>query len=726
MLCWLSMAAAGAAPVRAQSPGRVDIRATRTARPPVIDGVLDDGAWQGAPIETGDWLSYNPLYGDPIAQKTTTWIAYDGDALYFAFKADDPEPTGIKTSVTRRDNIWQDDWVGLSLDALGTGQSSYHLMVNPSGVQLDMINSVAAGEDTAPDLIWDSAAHLTPTGYVVEVRLPLQSIRFTGGVDARMGILFWRRVSRLGVSVSWPALSPGMWVFERNAALMFDDIRPRPVREVLPSATFGRTELRDTPASFTAADNRGDLGIGAKVGLTSTITVEATLNPDFSQVESDAYQVEVNQRFPVFFSEKRPFFMEGAGIFALAGQNGDSNLRTGVHSRRIVDPMFGAKLTGTAGRFTFASLSAVDQSAGRDQPAGSPDAGKDRLFNLGRAQYALGPSNYVGAIVTDTSFAGGFNRVVGGDVTWRLSPTQRIEGFALASRSRAPHAEFSSGLGAQFNYNYETQKYNVGSSVEHYDRDFQMDTAFLNRVGISSGWAFLQRNFYPDRTRHAWIRRISLLSFTQGGEDRKANGGDLLEVAGVRLNFSRQGSLRVDQSFGFEPWLGRRFARGRTRAFGEVQAYRWLFLDGQYSIGRAVFYDATDPFLGHSQQIRFGTTLQPNGRLSERLTYDRVGFDRAATGDRVFTLNIVNSKTTYQFTRAFSIRALVQYDGNERRVLTDLLSSFEPRPGTVIYAGYGSLLERRQYREQQWIDGAGPYLTTRRGLFFKASYLYRF
>ena len=152
---------------------------------------------RATPLPTGEFLSYNPLHGDPIPQKTTVWFAYDADYLYFAFKCDDPDPSGIKTSITRRDNIWQDDWVGLSLDALGTGQLSYHMMVNPSGVQLDMLNSVAGNEDPSPDWIWDSAGRLTETGYAVEIRLPLQSIRFKGGDDPRMGILFWRRVSRL-------------------------------------------------------------------------------------------------------------------------------------------------------------------------------------------------------------------------------------------------------------------------------------------------------------------------------------------------------------------------------------------------------------------------------------------------------------------------------------------------------------------------------------------------
>ena len=643
-----------AGPSAAQT--RPELSVKRVSSPPVIDGRLDDLAWQGPPLETGDWLSYNPLYGDSIPQRTTMWMAYDADALYFAFKCDDPDPSAIKTSITRRDNIWQDDWVGLSLDALGTGQLSYHMMVNPSGVQADMLNSAAGGEDAAPDWIWTSAGQVTDEGYTVEIRLPLQSIRFQGGADTRMGLLLWRRVSRLGVSVSSPPLAAGMWVFERNASLRFADIQPRLVRELLPSATYARTEIRDAPTDWGDADGTGDVGFGAKVGLTSTITLDGTVNPDFSQVESDAYQVEVNQRFPVFFDEKRPFFMEGAGVFTLAGAGDDNSLQTAVHTRRIVDPIFGAKLTGSVGRLTFATLSAVDEAAGREVPPESPDRDKDRLFNIGRLQYSLGPSNYVGALLTDAQFAGGYNRTVGADLSWRVTRTQRLEAFALASRSQAPRTPGSaSGVGAQLAYSYNTNAWNVAGAAEHYDPDFEMATAFINRVGVTGGWLFAERNFYPDKARYPWVRRVSLVSFTQGGRDRLEGGGnELLELPGVRINLTRQGFVRVDRSFGFEHWQGQRFERGRWRAFGEAQLFRWLYLQGEISTGLAVFYDPIDPFQGRARESETEVRWQPNGRLSQNVEYERVAFDRESTGAQVFTVDIVNSKTTYQFTRALA------------------------------------------------------------------------
>ena len=702
---------------RGQEFVRPELRATRVSEPPVIDGALDDVAWQNSKLETGEFLSYNPLHGSKIPQTTTVWMSYDSDYLYFAFKCDDPEPSGIKTSITRRDNIWQDDWVGLSLDALGNGQSSYHLMVNASGVQLDMLNSVAGNEDESPDWVWDSASRLTESGYSAELRVPLQSIRLKGGPNTRMGILFWRRVSRLGVSVAWPPLEPGAWVFERHANLRFDSIEPRLARELLPSATYGRTTLRAAPGRWGEADSRGDVGLSTKVGLTSTITLDATVNPDFSQVESDSFQVEVNQRFPVFFDEKRPFFMEGAGIFSLAGAgNGDNTLRTAVHTRRIIDPIFGAKLTGSTGRVAFGTLSAVDQ-AGED----------DRIFNIGRMQYSLGPSNYVGALYTDINSTGTFNRVLGADLRWRVNETQTLNAFVLGSNSKGgPAADTISGLGAQLHYNYSTRKWGASGSFEHYDEGFQMDTAFMNRVGVTGGWAFLERNFYPDNTKHPWLRRFTVFTFTQGGRDQIAGGNEFLALAGIRMAMTRQGNIRIDQMIGHEHWAGERFKRGRPRISGNMQVFRWLNVDAFFGRGHSIFYDPANPFQGRSVDFSGGVTLQPSGRLSQSIRYQRVAFDRADTGARVYTLDIVNTRTTYQFTRALAVRGIAQYDSSRKTVLTDFLGSYEPRPGTVVYAGYGALLEQREFVDGQWVPLQGAYLTTQRGLFFKTSYLYRF
>lgn len=726
-LALLFVALSAGSAVAAQRLDAPNIEAQRLSAAPRIDGVLDDRAWEAAPVdaEPDAWRSYNPLHGDTIPQQTRVWVAYDSDALYFAFQCDDPEPARIKTSVSRRDNIGADDWVGLSLDATGTGQLSYHMMVNPSGVQLDMLNSISGNEDGSVDWVWESAGRLTPSGYAVEIRLPLRSIRFASGDQVRMGLLFWRKVSRTGVSVAWPALEPGKWVFEKHASLHLDHLDPRLPRDIIPSVSVSEHQDRLTPNQWSPMNQARDAGLSAKIGLTTQVAMDATVNPDFSQVESDAFQVDVNQRFPVFYSEKRPFFMEGAGIFALAASGGDNSMQRAVHTRRIIDPIAGVKLTGSSGRFTFGSLTASDQAAGHALPDTDPSYGRDRLVNVGRVQYSLRPSEYVGALLADTEFAGRSNRVGGVDLSTRVTATQRLDAFVLGSSTHDKNTPAQNGVGATVSYNYNTRAMSASGAIEHYSRTFQMDTAFINRVGISSGWFYADHNFYPGKGPFAWVRRISPFAFAQGGTDRIAGGRDQLEVAGVRFNFTRLGFLRIDRSWGFEPWAGDRFARGSLRAWGNVQLYRWLKLDGRFEQGRAVFYDPTAPFAGERRRINGGLVVQPNGRFAQSVSFDRVTFDRRSTGEQVYQVDIVNTKTTYQFTREFFLRAIVQYDSSRHRLLTDTLASYEMRPGSVFYLGYGSIAERRLFRDDGWVLGEGDFHESQRGFFAKVSYLVR-
>ena len=210
--------AASPAQLRAQTGARADLRAVRITTPPKLDGILDDEAWSGDPLPLDGWISYNPMRGEAAAEKTQVWVGYDAEAVYFAFRCLDTQPDKIRTTISRRDNAFSDDWVGVSLDSSRAGQLAYHLFVNPSGIQMDALQSGSTGEDFAPDWVWQSAGHVSADGWSAEIRVPLENIRFRSGADVRMGVLFWRRLSRTGVSASWPEMPDGKWVFESNAS----------------------------------------------------------------------------------------------------------------------------------------------------------------------------------------------------------------------------------------------------------------------------------------------------------------------------------------------------------------------------------------------------------------------------------------------------------------------------------------------------------------------------
>ncbi|HET7294647.1 MAG TPA: DUF5916 domain-containing protein [Vicinamibacteria bacterium] len=702
---------------------RPRIEPVRAAEPPAIDGRLDDAVWQTPSLPETDWLTYNPLNGDRIPQRTEVRVAYDDHNLYFAFRCLDPEPAKVRGTLSRRDNVWNDDWVGLSLDSVGNGQASYDLFVNPLGVQGDILNTPSAGENSAPDFIWESAGRRTEAGYETEIRVPLTTVRFVSGSDVRMNVLFWRRVSRLGMSVSWPEVPAGRTFMERQATMQLRDLRRPLTLELIPSATYSRSELRVNEQGFGPASSDPDLGLSAKYGVTSSATVEGTVNPDFSQVESDAFQVTVNQRYPLFFSEKRPFFMEGLGTFELAGVGGDAIMRTAVHTRRIVDPFWGFKSAGNAGRVGFAVLAAGDDAPGRPLEAGvNPFLGDRQEFYVARGQYSLGPSSYVGAIVTDTELGSGHNRVFGADFSLKRG-NHRVAGNLLATSTLSPDGrESQDGLGANGFYEYATKPFAFAQQVEHYDRGFQMDTAFVNQVGITQGWSYAGYSWYP---KLAWLKRITPFAFARYGRDRIQEGDPWIVVSGVRFNTLRQGFLRLDYIHGQEAWAGQTFPVSNARVMTEAQMTRWLYFNARVTWGRSVFYDPVDPFGGRERSYFGELTLQPTSRFSQSLTYDRVEFDRL-DGSRVFTVDVLNTRTTFQIDRRLALRALVQYDSSASRILTDFLASWELMPGTVAYAGYGSLIERQEWDGLEVRRRTGAFQTSQRGLFLKASYSYRF
>jgi hypothetical protein len=540
------------------------------------------------------------------------------------------------------------------------------------------------------------------------VRVPLESLRFKGGEDVRMGVMFFRRNSRMGMSWSWPEMPPGKWVFESHVPVVFERLNQPLLLEVIPSATYANNQTRAAGGPWSDAIGKRDFGASIKYGLTSTLTLDATVNPDFSQVESDAFQVEVNQRFPTFFSEKRPFFMEGLGLFNLAGTGGDQTMRTAVHTRRIIDPSGGVKLTGTAGQQTFAVLSAADES---------PTGARQRFFTIGRAMRNLGAGQYVGALVTDSEYRGSHNRVAAADVSLKHGQSFRWEGSLMYSNSQSLTGETKDGLAAQGEYSYSTRRLNILGAVEHFDRGFQMDTAFVNRVGLTRGWQYGEVQFYPnEKSRYGWIKRVAPFVWGTTAKDRVQNGTDPFAIAGLRFNFTRQGNLRLDFGRGRETFGGQRFVVGRAHIDGGAQITRWLRLSGAYQRGPGIYYDATPSFAGTSTYRNLGINWQPNSKLSHNLGYTFVSFDRA-TGESVLDVHIVNLRNTYQFTPQFLLRAIAQYDSSRRRVLGDFLASYELSPGTVVHAGYGSLLES--------LIGE-PYSATARAFFFKASYLARF
>jgi hypothetical protein len=701
------------------------MQALRLERPMELRGDLSDPQWAKAKLDLPAFRTYNPTYGEDLGQDTEVYLACDEANLYVGFYCRDREPGRIKASLAKRDGMFSDDWVGLSLDAFGTHQSAYDLFVNPLGIQGDIHNTLNGGENAAPDWVWDSRAKLQPDGYTVEIRIPLKSIRFRSGSDVRMGVLFWRRLSRLGLSGSWPAIPPGQSVFNAHAPVRLGPLKA-PVRlEVLPAFTASTNHER-TRADSWSRDRTENLGLGVKVGLNSSINAEITYKPDFSQVESDAYQVEVNQRYPIFYEEKRPFFMESMSIFQLAGVGGgDTNMVVPVHTRRIVDPLWGAKVAGDEGSFSFGVLAASDRAPGKAwEEETNPDEGRRANFGIARGMYGFGKANYIGALATRRSFAGTTNEVVGADFSVRLDDGNTFSGNILDTRTEEPIRR-TSGLGYLGSWSYGAKNLDAFLVREHYDRDFRMDTAFYQRTGIDQTLIYFGPKFYPKLKSAPWLQRVNPFLFGSVIQDHASGLTDYVAVAALRINTTHQGSFRADVLRLREGWMGRLYNQTVYRLQGSAWWTKWLSLGGNLRVGDGLFYSDTDPFLGRTWAYGLNSVLQPDENLRVNLDYSHTRMRHPQTRLEAYDVKTFNSQATYQFNRYAFLRLTARYDTYKRRLLTDLLASFTYIPGTVIHLGYGEVFEKGNWREEGFEPLGSTFHPTRKSLFLKVSYLWR-
>ena len=693
-----------------------------------IDGQLTEPAWALAPISR-QWITFSPAYGEKLDFPTDVWLAYDRDNLYFAFRCHDPEPAKIKTSLAKRDSASSDDWVGVAIDGLNNRQSTFEFYINPSGVQLDGMTTAMYADslDAAHDFVWESAARIDESGFTAEIRIPLESLRFKGGSEVAMGMMFFRHISRLGRMGSWPEIKVGRNQFHFLVAVVYNDLKKGLNLELLPSFTLNRGSARRGDDSWDAAEWTSNAGLSLKYGLSSSVTAEATLNPDFSQVESDAFQVEVNQRYPVFYSEKRPFFMEGVNAFDFGLINNGMMLAS-VYSRFIADPDWAAKLSGTAGKAQFALLAADDRAPGLEWEEGSnPDAGRRAYWGLFRLKYSLGSDNSLGLLYSGRSFAGGFNQAAGADLQYRMFQNLRLLVSWLHSETVDAAREPSrSGNGFSAMAQYSDRQWQAWATGEIWDKDFAMASAFLYRSAISRGQFFLGRNLYPRRGGSWWERAQATFRYeaihdlVTGLNDRSAN-------LAFSLYTKRSGFFGVTFSAIGEAWAGRLFSRQLWAGNGRLQVCTWLFTYASLEFGEKIYYDVQNPFLGSGHRLQLAATVQPSIRLNLDLEYIRDVLSRRVAGRRepVYTVQIANLLASYQFNRFFFVRGALRYDDFQKQLLTDFLASFTLIPGTVIHLGYGSLYENRQWVDDHWVPGQGRLREMKNSLFFKISYLWR-
>ena len=698
--------------------------------PPIIDGVLDDPAWKQAPTVTDPFIIDTPVYGETFPQKTEIWLAYDYNNLYIAFYCYDTEPGKIKTSISKRDNLGADDYVSVDLDAIGNRQSTYVHMCNPSGIQADLIYSSFGGGNFDPDWVWYSSGKLVENGYTVEIKIPLRSLKFKSGNNVKLNMAFYRFLSRTGANASWPQIDQQIGYFNSLAPVIFDKLNSQLRLEALPSFTYGNIWDRISPSNWSAPDRSTQIGIGFKYGITSSIDTEITINPDFSQVESDEFQILANQRYPIFYNEKRPFFMEIHNQFNLAGLSDSTNMSTAVHTRNIIDPGWGGKISGELGKISAGILVAGDEWPKKElSPSTDTLFSKNANFLFGRFKYSLKGDNYVGLIYTGRKFDTDSNQVIGGDIRFRIKGNHNIGANGLLSYSQE-NESLKKTKGGAFSLTYEkSNKYlDLFFSIENYARNFRMDSAYYYRTGITRLYGKFGPNFYPAKDKIPWLMRINYIFSANYTHDHFTKMDDHSFTNELNFIFPLQGLFVLSHTVQKEAWMGQYFNQSNFAANGQVQLTNWLYLSCGISYGKLLYY--AGPYLGHRTNFMINTILQPNHKFTQNFEYQYEHFTRASDGVKVYDLNILISRTTYQFSKHLFIRALIQYDSYQKCVLADILGSFTLIPGTVVYLGYGSLHGKSYWDtiNSKWDPEMGPgkYYQFTQSLFFKASYIIRF
>ena len=725
----------------------------RTGTPPEIDGRLDDSVWETA-THVRDFIQIAPVEGAPGTEETEVWMAYDDDHLYFAFYAHYSRPEVMRINRADREEIRGDDRMSVLFDPFLDQQRAYQFEVNGYGVQADsLVNadgstgfSRSSGSSSATrggsgprrggsgmsssgqfgirgdqswNALFDTGGRVVEDGWTAEMRIPFKSLRYpsrAGGEGHRWGFQITRVIRDKSEAQSWSPISRGVagqltqfGVLEGLSGLS----RSRNL-EFLPELTGFRLGALDTgTGAFATGAPTGEAGLGVKYGITPNLTADVTVNPDFSQIESDRPQIETNQRFALFYPEQRPFFLEGQEIFQTATP------LTLVHTRTIVDPRFGGKLTGKMGNSTLGVVVADDQAAGRLDDAAHAQYGAAAQTVLGRARYDFYAESYLGAVMTAREFGSDHNRVAGVDGRFRLGRTHRVSFLAAGSETQDEALGPLSGTAIEADFSRQGRNLSYNAAYSSIDPGFHTGSGFLPRVDLRQASGTVSYRWWPESTLMTWGPAVTWLRLHDHAgvlQDEQIQGTASFSF---RNNMAITGMVNRD----LERYGQIDFRKTGYGFFGVMSA-RILSIYGGYNWGDGILY-ADAPYLGRSTIGNVNFRFQPTSRLRTEFTMVSSDFVNPADGAAVFNVRIFRTRTTYQFTDRLLARHIAEHNTQSVTVGNNVLFTYRINAGTVVFLGYDDRLQRGTR-----IDGL-PFPTTalqrtNRAFFGKLSYLFRY
>lgn len=731
-LAMFVLTVACAAPALAAERGTDDAKTIRIGRVEAAPRLDDYIGGKGPGVAVEGFVQREPGDLTPVSEPTTAFLSYDNDNLYVAFVCR-ANPSSIRARMARRESIFEDDWVAVHLDPFQERQRAYMFFANPIGVQADGITSEGGGDDMSFDAVWSAAGRVTAEGYVVLMAIPFKSLRFPSGTDpGAWGIALERQIPTRSESSFWPAITRRISGFSSQFGALhgIDGVAPGRNVQFIPYGTFAGARFLDegTALRSSQTDFRG--GIDAKMVLRDQFTVDATVNPDFSQVECDEPQVTINQRFEVFFPEKRPFFLENSDYFQTP--------ITLFFSRRVRDPQLGARITGRAGRWAIGALSMDDRQPGRLVPAASGAFG-DRTFNgVFRARRDFSNQSRAGFMVTSRDFGGSSNRVGSFDTRVRLNAQWFAEGQALFTHNKTLDGSRANGSGLWLALHRSGRRFTDDVFYQDLTAGVRAPLGFVPRTDIRRAQQFATFRWRPKNSR---ITQHGPNMFLQGTWDHDGTLQDWI----VRFPYN----LQLGQTFLFarHAQMLERFGDTDYREWENVvsissSVIRWMSVGLNYAAGtRPNFFPAAGvaPALADFTDASLFLTFRPSSRLllDETYIYSRLSRPSAS----IFDNHIVRSKVNYQFSRALSVRGIVDYNAilpngslvalERRKHLTaDALVTYLVNPGTALYIGYTDGYDNLRFESSTAAAGlrlgGAPTLSTGRQLFVKSSFLFRF
>ena len=708
------------------------------------------------------FVQRDPKDGAPVSQRTQAYVGYTDKHLYVIFLAFDSQPRLIRARMLHREQIDDDDQVGMFLDTFHDHRHAYMFYSNPYGVQQDALFSETGGPDLSFDTVWHTQAKITGQGYMVEFEVPFKSLRFQPSESHTFGILLARVIPRNSERAYFPENSSRSqgWLVHEGDIKGFHEISPGRNMQFIPYTSVGAFRALDErdPAGnrFTGKHVQPKEGLDSKVVIKDSLVFDSTINPDFGQIESDEPQVTVNQRFEVFFPEKRPFFQENSSYFATP--------MSMVFTRRVVDPLYGARLTGKVGPWAIGTFLANDRAPGKSVIAGDPLFGNDAYFGVFRLNREFGEGNSLGFIYTDrelhtgpgsfctlTECRVGFNRVGGFDTQIKINQNWRLNAQAVTSETKFNDGGRTAGPAYHVFAQRSSRRFEFNATYEDISPGFSTETGFVPRTDIRQMNNFLGYSFRPEgKVLTAHGPRVGVQSLW----DHNGTRLDYAVQPEYEWDFQRQSFLAIFTALEHERLrpadlsalpANRDYAHVVGGISAATQYFKWLNINGEIDWGTATNFvpRSGPPVLARSNSAQARAVVRPSKGLTIENTYLMTRLMDLDTGLSIFNNHIMRSKWNYQFTKEFSLRVIGQYNTtlpnpgltslpNTKNFNADVLFTYLLNPGTAIYAGYNSNLQNLDPSLQFAPDGSGllrtpnAFINDGRQFFVKLSYLFRY